>query len=298
MVISSTAPAHSRIFDRTAVRKHRRRAFAGDWKKYGFLVGEVADRLADRLEDITEPFSTALDLGCHGGEMGDILLARQRVNHLVQADLAPGLAAATGRPTFAADEELLPLKDGALDLVVSNLSLHWVNDLPGSLIQIARSLRPNGLFLASMFGAGSLEELRRSMMQAEMEISNGSHPRVSPFTEIRDAGGLLQRAGMALAVTDADLITLKYDTPFALMRELRGLGLGNALAGRQKSFTRRDVLMRAAEIYAESYGDEDGKIPASFQIIYLTGWAPHESQQQPLKRGSADTSLTDILGNS
>jgi SAM-dependent methyltransferase len=199
------------------------------------------------------------------------------------------------RTSVVADEEFLPFKEGSFDLVGSVLGLHWTNDLPGALSQIARALKPNGLFLGALFGIESLQELKACLIEAESEVKGGVSPRVSPFTEIRDAGALLQRAGLALPVTDTDFITLKYEHPFALMHELRGMGESNSLLSRQKHFTRRRIMFRTAELYVENYADSDGLIPATFQIIYMSGWAPHESQQKPLARGSAKVSLRNHL---
>ncbi|GLQ08050.1 methyltransferase domain-containing protein [Sneathiella chinensis] len=286
----------SYLFDRKVVRKHRERAVGIDWSRHGFLFAEVADRMADRLLDITRTYDLALDLGCRGGAFADALRARSLASTVIQADLAFGHVAETGGDrSVVADEEFLPFAPASFDLVGSVLNLHWTNDLPGALVQIARSLKPDGLFLGSLFGIESLQELKWCLTQAESEVSGGVHPRISPFTEVRDAGGLLQRAGLALPVTDVDTVTLKYSDPFALMRELRGMGEGNALVQRQKTLTGRRVLFRAAELYMENFADEDGLIPATFQIIYMTGWSPHASQQEPARRGSGQASLTDIL---
>jgi SAM-dependent methyltransferase len=199
-------------------------------------------------------------------------------------------------PRAVADEEALPLKDASLDLVTSVLSLHLVNDLPGALVQIRRALRPDGLFLAALLGGDSLIELRQAFMVAETETAGGASPRVFPTADIRDMGGLLQRAGFALPVADTEQLTVTYADAFALMRELKAMGTANALAARSKKPLRRDTLHRAAQIYAERFGAGAGRVKATFEILYLSGWAPHESQQKPLKPGSAAARLADALG--
>jgi len=284
------------LFDRKIVRQHRDSAAHFDWQKHGFLFEEVSDRLAERLLDVNRRFPTSLDLGCHSGAFGSILKRQQKVDTLISSDLSGSLMG-LGAEGFRvlADEEFLPFAPSSFDLIGSVLSLHWTNDLPGSLVQIARCLKPDGLFLGAIFGVDSLQELKWALVQAESEIKGGVSPRISPFAEIRDAGALLQRAGFALPVTDVDTITLKYSSPFDVMKELRGMGEGNALVNRQKTLTGRAVLMRAAELYAEHFSDEDGLVSASFQVIYMTGWAPHESQQKPARRGSGQKSLGDIL---
>ncbi len=282
------------IFDRRTVRRHRDRAAAG-LAGYDFLLREVADRLADCLPDIKRSFPTALDLGCHGGQLAEVLAGRGGIEWLLQCDLSPAMLAHASGPRLAADEEALPFAEAQFDLIISVLSLHWVNDLPGTFAQISRALKPDGLFLAAMLGGGSLEELRQSLLAAEVEVMGGASPRVSPFVDPHDAGALLQRAGFALPVVDTDQIVLSYPDPFAMMAELRGLGESNAVAERHGHFTPRAVIQAAARHYYQNHGDGDGRIPATFQIITLSGWAPHESQQQPLARGSGQVPLSDAL---
>jgi SAM-dependent methyltransferase len=290
-------------FERRAVRQHRERAAAG-LARHDFLFREVGERLLDRLDDVTHRFPLALDLGCHGGELGCLLAGRGGIEHLLQLDLsfamarrARDAAALEGAGlTLVADEEMLPIAPQSLDLVLSNLSLHWVNDLPGALIQIRAALKPDGLFLAAMLGGECLAELRTALIEAELEEEGGASPRLSPFADLRDAAGLLQRAGFALPLADRDEITVSYPDAIALMRDLRGMGETNAVRERRRGFSRRATLLRAAAIYGERFGGSDGRIPARFQIVYLTGWAPHEAQQQPLRPGSAKTRLADALG--
>lgn len=295
------------LFEREAVRKHRERA-APAIHEHDFLFTEVADRLTERLDDVKRTFPLALDLGCHGGEVARTLGGRGGVETLLQCDPSPKMAQQAARQTggigFAADEEFLPVKNASLDLVVSNLSMHWANDLPGALIQIRQALKPDGLFLAAMFGERTLYELRESLMAAELEIEMGMSPRVSPFTTVQDAGALLGRAGFALPVVDTDSIQVSYPDMFKLMSDLRGMGETGAISGRRKQVTRKDTMMRAAAYYMEKFagkGDPglgdigEGRIPATFDIIYLTAWAPHPDQQKPAQPGSGEASLADVL---
>jgi SAM-dependent methyltransferase len=201
-----------------------------------------------------------------------------------------------GQPALAADEETLPFAEASFDAVFSLLSLHWVNDLPGALVQIRRALKPDGLFLAALLGGETLTELRGALMQAEIEEEGGAGPRVSPFADVAQAGGLLQRAGFALPVADVDSITVSYPDAFRLMQDLRGMGETNAVAAHRRTASRRATLMRAAALYSERHADQDGRLPATFQVVYLTAWAPHESQPQPLRPGSAKARLADALG--
>lgn len=283
------------VFDRAGVRRHRERAAAG-LPAHDFLFREVAERLADRLSDVKRAFPLALDLGCHGGQLGRLLGGRGGIETLVQADLAPAMAQAAGGLAVAADEEFLPFAAGRLDLVLSVLSLHWVNDLPGALIQIRRALKPDGLFLAAMLGGETLKELREALLAAEAEVAGGAGPRVAPFADVADVGMLLQRAGFALPVVDSDTLTFSYADPFALMHEIRALGESNATLARRRQFTGRRVLQRAAELYHERFAGPDGRVPATFQVLYLTGWAPDASQQRPMRPGSAARRLADALG--
>jgi len=282
-------------FDRRRLRQHRDRAVPG-FREHDFLFKDVAERLAERLADFTRRFETALDLGCHGGELGRALTPTGKIDRLVQTDLSMSmarLAAQGGRPVLVADEEALPFGPESFDLVMSNLSLHWVNDLPGALLQIRHALKPDGLFLAAMFGAGTLVELRDALAEAESEIRGGARPRVAPLPELRDAAGLLQRAGFALPVADHEFITVTYADPFRLLADLRGMGEASTLVA--GAALTRQSLMRAAELYARRHADADGRVPASFRILFLAGWAPHESQQKALRPGSAKSRLADAL---
>jgi SAM-dependent methyltransferase len=283
-------------FDRRRLRLHRDRA-APQFQQHDFLFADVAARLAERLADFTRRFETVLDLGCHDGELGRQLRRGGKIERLVQSDLSMRLlrlAAQGGTPALVADEEALPFAPESFDLVASNLSLHWVNDLPGTLLQIRHALKPDGLFLAAMFGAGTLVELRDALAEAETEIRGGARPRVAPLPELRDAAGLLQRAGFALPVADHEFITVTYADPFRLLVDLRGMGETSALVA--GAALTQGSLARAAELYAERHAGPDGRVPASFRILFLTGWAPHESQQKALRPGSAQSRLADALG--
>ena len=286
------------VFDRTLVRRRRDRA-AARLAAHDFLILDAADRLVDRLEDIGRTFDRALDLGCHGGEIGRALAATDKVGWLAQSDLSPAMVArapaTSTRARLAADEERLPFAANTLDLVISGLSLHWVNDLPGVLLQICRMLTPDGLFLATMFGGETLGELRAVLIDAELEITGGASPRISPFVDVRDAGMLLQRAGFSLPVVDAEAVRVTYADPLALLRDVGGMGEANALVSRNKTPLRRDVLARAFELYGERHTTEDGRINSTFQFVTLTGWKPHASQQKPLRPGSAAQRLADAL---
>ncbi len=282
------------VFDRRILR-HRRDRAASTLADHDFLYREVADRLADRLQDVRRSFPLALDLGCHAGIIAALIGARGGIETLVNCDLAPRMAAVAPPPAVAGDEEALPFADAAFDLVLSALSLHWVNDLPGALAQVRRALRPDGLFLAAMLGGQTLKELRQVLADAEIAEEGGLSPRVSPFVDVRDAGNLLQRAGFALPVADAEIITVSYTDPLRLIGDIRGMGEANAAIERRRQFTRRTTLFDAVARYRDLYADDQGRIPATFQVIYLTAWAPDPSQPKPLRRGSAKSSLAAAL---
>jgi SAM-dependent methyltransferase len=288
------------VFDRRAVRLHRERA-AAHLAEHDFLFCEVADRLAERLDDINRRFPRALEIGARAGALSARLTGRGGIETLVRCDLSPralraGECAKQPHLAVTADEEFLPFAPASFDLILSCLSLHWVNDLPGALIQIRRALKPDGLFLAALFGGATLGELREALLEAEIAEYGGAGPRVSPFADVRDAGGLLQRAGFALPVVDSDTITVSYSNALDLMRDLRGMGESNAVAERRRSFTRRSTLLRAAAIYADRHADKSHRIPATFQVLTLTGWAPHATQPKALRPGSATTKLSAVLG--
>jgi SAM-dependent methyltransferase len=277
------------IFDRSAYRARRLRA--ADAPGDGFLAGEAGEALGLRIAAVNRSFEDGLDLGSRERSFERLApLAR----HWVRA--GPDLRARSGPPEVEASEEAVPFAAETFDLVTSALSLHAVNDLPGALIQIRQVLRPNGLFVGALFGGETLTELRQSFAEAELEILGGVSPRVSPFADVRDLGGLLQRAGFALPVSDLERTVVRYAEPVKLFTDLRMMGETNVLAERAKHPLRREVLEAALRSYRERYSDSDGRVRATFDIVYLTGWAPHESQQKPLRPGSAKTRLADALG--
>jgi SAM-dependent methyltransferase len=281
------------IFDRKMLRIRRQRATL--LKPATFLLDRVAGDLADRLAAVQRRFDLALDLGTSGEAVRRALHDVASVGTIVAAAF-PEAGSPRAAPFVVADEEALPFRDGALDLVVSALALHFVNDLPGTLVQIRRALKPDGLFLAALVGGETLTELRQSFAAAESETTGGISPRVAPFADVRDLGALLQRAGFALPVTDRDRVTVRYDSAFALMHDLRRMGSTNVLIDRLRRPLGRTTLVRMAELYRERFADPDGRVRATFEIVWLSGWAPHASQQQPLKPGSAAARLADALG--
>ncbi len=287
------------IVDRALLRARRRRALA--LGPSTFLLDRVAQELADRLASVLRAFPRALDLGTPTDAVRRVLAGTGKVDAIIAANtlvVEARLQAQEGRSglAVAADEEALPFGDGSLDLVVSALALQFVNDLPGSLVQIRRALKPDGLLVAALMGGDTLSELRAAFAAAEAEMEDGISPRVLPFADLRDLGALLQRAGFALPVTDVDRLTVRYASPLALMQDLRRMGAANPLADRSRRPLRRGTLARMLEIYAERFADPDGRIRATFEIVYLSGWAPHASQQQPLAPGSARTRLAQALG--
>ncbi len=275
------------IFDRRLLRARRARAMA--LGPVTFLLDRVADDLAERLSAVLRTFDVAVDLGTPGDAVRRVLTGR--VGRLITIRVG----SPSEPPVVAADEEALPLRDASVDLVVSLLALQFVNDLPGALIQIRRALRPDGLFMAALAGGDSLIELREAFAAAEAEAEGGASPRVAPFADLRDLGALLQRAGFALPVTDVERLTVRYDTPFALMHDLRRMGAANALVERRRTPLRRATLRRMVEIYTDRFADPDGRLRATFEIVWLSGWAPHASQQQPLAPGTAKARLADAL---
>jgi len=281
------------IFDRRLLRVRRRRARAQG--AADFLLTQVADDLAARLSMVMRRFERIVDLGTPGDALRRALGAQLAGPVIRAGDRGTGIAADVG-PRVIADEEALPFADGSLDLVVSALALQFLNDLPGALMQIRRALKPDGFFLAAMLGGETLVELRQAFAEAETLIEGGLSPRVAPFADVRQLGGLLQRAGFALPVADSDRLTVRYASPLALMQDLRRMGATNVLAERRTVPLRRETLARAVQVYADNYSGADGRVHATFEVIWLSGWAPHESQQQPLKPGSARHRLADALG--
>ena len=279
------------IFDRSALQLHRKRA-ASSFAAHDFLFREVAERLADRLTEVKRRFDLAIDIGARNHHLKGLLSRNLSVNNIIML----GLTREPYGSDLVGSEEVLPIKSSCADLIVSNLVLHWTNDLLGTLIQCRQTLKPDGLFLAAMFGGNTLLELREIMFEVENQISVGVSPRISPFVQLSDGAALLQRSGYNLPVADTDTITVTYPEVFSLMHDLRGMGETNATLRRIRSFSKKEMFVQVADRYQELYGDSNGRIPATFQIIYLTGWAPDNSQPRPLRPGSASHRLADALG--
>ncbi|MCR9222081.1 MAG: methyltransferase domain-containing protein [Alphaproteobacteria bacterium] len=312
------APSDQGLFDPRLQRRRRARAAARD-DAAEFLFVEAAERLADRLLDVARTFPLALEIGCRKGALAARLPEAAGVGRLVGCDLSPEMAAVaqartgqartgqartgqartgqarTGAAVFAADPAWLPVREESFDLVISSLALHWVEDLPGALIQINRALKPDGLFLAAALGGDTLAELRAVMVEAEDRVRGGAAPRVAPTLALQDAGALMQRAGFALPVVDFDRLTVTYETFFHLAAELRAMGETAAMAQGPRGVPPRALFTEAARLYAERHAGPDGRIQATFDIVYLHGWAPHESQQKPMRPGSARHRLADAL---
>ncbi len=288
-----TVMAAPGLFDRKLLSARRQRAIRMGAET--FLLERVTQELSERLAVVKRRFSLALDLGTPGGALVSALRQSGQIDKIIACEPLAHLrdADVTG---VVGDEEALAFGEEKFDLVVSALSLQWVNDLPGALLQIRRTLKPDGLALAALIGGETLKELRESLTAAELEVEEGVSPRVSPFVEVRSLGSLLQRAGFALPVVDVDRHVVRYGNLQALFRDLRRMGATNALTERSRKPLSRKTIERTAEIYAERFADPDGRIRATFDVVWLSGWAPHESQQKPLKPGSAKTRLADALG--
>lgn len=285
----------STLFNKKLVIRHRERALTqADLDPHShFLIRETAERLTDRLLDMVRSFERALDISTSIIPLRPFI-APGKVSELWE--MAPSPKAAQGLiQAFVGDEEVLPARPHFFDLVLSNLSLHWVNDLPGTLRQIHYALKPDGLFLASLFGGRTLQELRLCFSQAESEIKGGISPRISPFADLRDIAGLLQRAGFALPLADSEIVTVTYDDFYKMLRDVRGMGESNALEERLRYPTSRRFFSRAEEIYRQRFTQDDGRLKATFELIFLTGWAPADSQQQPARRGSGEISLEQFF---
>ena len=282
------------IFDRAAIAAHRRRALKNGDHNAAFLLDIAATELAERLSVVERQFDRAIELHGATGKAAKAALALGKIGQLdrVEAEADYGTK---GEVSIVAPLEEVPLEPQSANLIIAPLSLHLTNDTPGVFIQIRRALKPDGLFLAAIPGAGTLQELRDVLLATEAEMTGGASPRVIPFADVRDVGSLLQRAGFSLPVIDAESYTVRYDSIFPLMKDLRAMGMANPLAARSRKPLSRAFFLRAAEIYAERYSDPDGRIRATFSIIYVSGWAPHESQQKPLQPGSAKARLADAL---
>lgn len=286
------------IFDRKRLVKHRLRA-AANFSEYDFLFREMGIRLSDRLEYINRDFPLALDLGGRGGILAEMLKGRRNIGDLIEMHGSEGLLCDAQKKSHnmgvVADEELLPFAENKFDLVMSVGALHWVNDLAGALIQIQRILKPDGLFLAVFFGGQTLHELRASFEKAEIECRGGVSPRISPFIDVQTGGSLLQRAGFALPVVDSEIVNVEYDHPLKFMKELRYMGETNCLITSEKNFTPCSLMMSAVDHYLRDFSNNDNRINASFELITLTGWKPHTSQQKPSERGSGKISLAKTI---
>lgn len=280
------------VFDLQSLVARKRRARRIDDRGAHFLMQRAAEDVADRLSTVQRSFGTAASVLSQTDAAQRMLQQSGKVENIFRVETDAALLDGDG---LVAQDEILPLQPESVDLVISLYALQEANDLPGMLIQIRRSLRPDGLFLGCLAGAGTLGELREALLTAETELYGGASPRVFPFADVRDMGGLLQRAGFALPVTDSESVTVRYDSMFALIRDLRAMGATNSLLARSRKPANKALFLRAAEIYAERFSDPDGRVRATFSTIWLSGWAPHASQQKPLEPGSAKVSLAKIL---
>ncbi|MFL0690637.1 MAG: methyltransferase domain-containing protein [Agrobacterium tumefaciens] len=282
------------LFDEALIARNRARALASNAAGSDFLLELAARELADRLSLVERRFDEAVELFGGTGLTARAALATGKIGALRRIETDANFGEAEN-PVTVSSYESVPLEPQSVNLILSPLSLHLTNDTPGMLIQMRRALKPDGLLLAAIPGSGTLAELREVLLAAETEIYGGASPRVIPFADIRDIGSLLQRAGFALPVIDEESFTVRYDHIFALMRDLKAMGMANPLLGRSRRPVSRKFFLRAAELYAERFADPDGRIRATFSIVFLSGWAPHESQQKPLKPGSAKMRLADAL---
>jgi SAM-dependent methyltransferase len=292
---------HPFVFDRNLLRARAGRAAA--LGPADFLLERVAQDFSERLSTVLRRFDVAVDIGTPGPTLRRELAHTGRIGTLVAANASPVTfsepeqrRASSRLLAIVADEEALPFREACFDLVVTALSLQFANDLPGTLVQIRRCLKPDGLLMAALIGGDTLLELRQSFAVAEAEIEDGVSPRVIPFIDVRQAGALLQRAGFALPVTDVDKVIVRYDSPIDLMQDLRKMGATNPLSDRRRRPLKRAVLRRMIEVYAERFADPDRRVRATFDIVWLSGWAPHPSQQKPLRPGSAQMRLSEALG--
>ncbi len=284
------------LFDEELLARRRERALANRTGNEDFLLDLAAREMAERLSVVERQFPHAVELHGGTGIAAKKAMATGKIETIERAETS-GRFANAGEHILPAGLDDVPLEPSSVNLVLSPMALHVVNDMPGTLVRIRRALKPDGLFLAAIPGAGTLAELRDVLLAAEAELTGGASPRVIPFADVRDIGGLLQRAGFTLPVVDAENYTVRYDSLFPLMRDLRAMGMANPLRGRSRKPLGRAFFLRAAEIYAERYSDPDGRVRATFSIVYASGWAHHESQQQPLKPGSAKVRLADALKN-
>lgn len=284
------------LFDLDLLNQRRNR-WARHVKAQDFLLRRVGEDFSERLAIIKRRFAKTLVLGAHHGIIGKEITTLENVDWVISAEASEALLDQCPGTCIRADQEWLPIKDGSVDLVLSPLALHYANDLPGTLAQIRRALKNDGLLLGALLGGHTLTELRQAWLQAEAEVTGGASPRVAPFADIRDIGALLQRAGFALPVVDSERLTVNYATPLALMQELKAMAASNFLQARSRTPVTRKMLKRACEIYQDQFADATtGRCPATFEILTVSAWAPDDSQQKPLPRGSAKMRLSDALG--
>lgn len=286
-----TEVADKKLLRHRLARAHRR-ADPGATFLLQYAVADVAERLAT----IERRFPVTVAHGGQTDELAKALVVSGKVDQVFRLEQTEIALRKSTSPSVVGDEEALPFGPASIDLFVSTLALQWTNDLPGALVQIRTALKPDGLLLAALTAGRTLVELRGALYAAEAEIRGGASPRVMPTADVRDLGALLQRAGFALPVADRDTVTARYDSAFDLIRELKAMGASNVLPERDRRPATRKLFMRAAEIYAERFSDSDGRVRATFEIVSLSGWAPHESQQKPARRGSGQVSLAKVLG--
>ena len=291
-------PPEALIDDKAHIRNRDRAA--ANFDQFDFLKQAVTERIMDRIDTIRRDLPHVLDIGCHNGVLTEALLASPKITSVSAMDPSPEMARLTkqrcGVDAVAAPYDAIPFEGQQFDGIFSAFALHWANDLPGVLIQLRQRLKPDGVMVVALAGGETLGGLRAAMASAESEVSGGMSPRVLPMGDIRDMGGLISRAGLTMPVADSDTITVTYEHLFRLMADLRAMGESNAMNSRVKRMTGKSLLMRAAEIYQQRFGTDDGRISVDFEIITLTGWAPDASQPQPLKPGSAQQSLASALG--
>ncbi len=282
--MSATETRPDTLFDSQLLHQRLQRAKLRNITGADFLLERSVQDLEDRLSTVERRFERAVIINPYTPSAATCVQASGKAAVVESIDYQP-----------QGNTEYLPLEAQSADLIISLQSLHLTNDTPGLMMQIRQALKPDGLFLGCMAGSGTLGELREALLQAESELTGGVSPRVMPLADVRDAGGLLQRAGFALPVTDIENVTVRYDNMFALLADIRAMGMANSLTGRARKPVSRRFFMRAAQIYAERFSDPDGRIRATFSFIWMSGWAPHESQQKPLKPGSAKASLAEAL---
>lgn len=283
------------IFDQDVILARRAR-MAGTASEHDFLLRRVGEDFLERLAVVQREFPLAINFGAYHGFLSGLIASAPSVGQVVSFEGCAALQKLCPGDSVLADLEAIPVSAQSIDLAISGLALHFVNDLPGTLLQIRHALKPDGFFLGAILGGESLKELREAWSIAEEEVLGGVSPRVAPFVDLRDFGSLLQRAGFALPVVDTDIVKVRYPSALALMRDIKKMGASNPLVARHRKPVTKTLLARAAMIYEERFAEEDGRVPATFEIVTASAWAPHESQQKPLRPGSAKMRLADALG--